>query len=286
VKTNYHTHTFFCDGRNSAEEMIEAALARGIDILGFSAHAMFPLASWWHLPVREYGAYAAEIARLKEKYAGRVAVLLGYEADYLPPVSFPDRARYSRRNLSRYVKFDGADADFLIGSVHYAEGGAFCVDADAQEVAQGIEDRYGGDPKKFVRSYYESVRAMMSSCDFDIVGHIDVIRKRNGVLRFFDEREDWYIDEIEKTAKTAAEKNLIVEINTGGIARKAIDDVYPSGDFLALLKKYAVPVTINSDAHYAENIDHSFAFARECAAKAGYTETVYLIDGQRRVREL
>jgi histidinol-phosphatase (PHP family) len=286
VKTNYHTHTLFCDGRNSAEEMVAAALERGIEILGFSAHALFPFASWWHLPVRDYGAYAAEISRLKEKYAGRITILMGYEADYLPPASLPDRARYSRQYLSRYMKFDGADADFLIGSVHYAEGGAFCVDGDAREVAQGLESRYGGDAKKFVRAYYESVRAMIASCDFDIVGHIDVIRKRNGVLKFFDEREDWYAEEIEKTAKAAGEKKVIVEINTGGMAHKVIDDVYPSQDFLTLLKKYAVPVTINSDAHDAENIDHSFDFARECARKAGYTETVYLTDGERRVRGL
>jgi histidinol-phosphatase (PHP family) len=96
MTTNYHTHTSFCDGKNSAEEMLEAALARGIGVLGFSAHAMYPLTSPWHLAPGGYEAYAAEIARLKKKYEGKITILLGYEVDYLPPASVPDHARYAK----------------------------------------------------------------------------------------------------------------------------------------------------------------------------------------------
>jgi histidinol-phosphatase (PHP family) len=259
MKTNYHTHTSFCDGKDSPEDMVLAALDKGMDILGFSAHGMYPFASYWHLPVQHYGAYTAEIQRLKEKYRSRITILLGFEADYLPPLTTPDKKRYAPFG-----------AEYLIGSVHYAAGGAFCVDASAQEVADGIARYYGGDGKKFVCAYYKTVREMMASCDFDIVGHIDVIRKRNGELRFFDETEDWYAHEIELTAKQAAQSGLIVEINTGGIARKAINDVYPSLQFLTLLKKYNVPVMINSDAHNANDIDCAFDFAEERAKQAGY----------------
>ncbi|GMO50602.1 MAG: histidinol-phosphatase [Treponemataceae bacterium] len=273
--TNYHTHTRFCDGKNSAQEMLESAIAHGIDILGFSAHAMYPFASFWHLAPRDYEAYAAEITRLKKTYAEKITVLLGYEVDYLPPISVPDRARYAASGSS------GGGADFLIGSVHYAAGGAFSADGDVGEVADGIKRYFNGDGKEFVRAYYRSVRDMIQTCDFDIAGHIDVIRKRNGVLKFFDERDDWYMREIDETARTAAQKNIIVEINTGGIARAVIDDVYPSRDFLKLLKKYGVPVMINSDAHDADSICRAFDLAARRARGAGYDQTVYLVGGKR-----
>ena len=35
-KRNYHTHTDFCDGQNTPEEMAEAAAKKGFIALGFS----------------------------------------------------------------------------------------------------------------------------------------------------------------------------------------------------------------------------------------------------------
>jgi histidinol-phosphatase (PHP family) len=165
--------------------------------------------------------------------------------------------------------------------VHYAADGAFTVDGGADEVAGGIARYFGGDGGEFVRAYCQAVRNMILKCNFDIVGHIDVIRKYNGVLKFFDERADWYMREIEETARAAAQRNVIVEINTGGIARGTIDDVYPSRDFLKLLKKYGAPVMINSDAHNANSIDCAFDFAARRARDAGYEQTVYFADGKR-----
>ena len=77
-------------------------------------------------------------------------------------------------------------------------------------------------------------------------------------------------------AEAAARAGVIAEINTGGIARGALDDVYPSAMFLKLLYQAGVPVMINSDAHHAQDLDCAFDRARQCAADAGYRETVCL----------
>ena len=37
-KSNIHSHTTYVDGRNTAEEMVQAALALGFHTLGFSEH--------------------------------------------------------------------------------------------------------------------------------------------------------------------------------------------------------------------------------------------------------
>ena len=38
LRANYHTHTTFCDGTSTAEEMVQQALDLGFVALGFSSH--------------------------------------------------------------------------------------------------------------------------------------------------------------------------------------------------------------------------------------------------------
>ena len=35
IKSNFHTHSTFCDGKNTPEEMVEVAIEKKIDIWGF-----------------------------------------------------------------------------------------------------------------------------------------------------------------------------------------------------------------------------------------------------------
>ena len=42
MKANYHTHTTWCDGKDSPRAVIESAIAKGFDAIGFSSHSMLP----------------------------------------------------------------------------------------------------------------------------------------------------------------------------------------------------------------------------------------------------
>ena len=46
-KRNYHTHTDFCDGQNTPEEMAEAAAKKGFTALGFSGHSYTDFATFY-----------------------------------------------------------------------------------------------------------------------------------------------------------------------------------------------------------------------------------------------
>ena len=54
LKTNYHTHSTLCDGHDTPEQMIKAAIKKKFDILGFSGHSMYPFASTWHIPPKNH----------------------------------------------------------------------------------------------------------------------------------------------------------------------------------------------------------------------------------------
>ena len=42
MKTNYHTHTIWCDGKDDPETVILSAIDKGFDEIGFSSHATYP----------------------------------------------------------------------------------------------------------------------------------------------------------------------------------------------------------------------------------------------------
>ena len=49
MRTNFHTHTNYCDGKHSVEEIVRDAVLQNISQLGFSSHAPLPLPTQWSL---------------------------------------------------------------------------------------------------------------------------------------------------------------------------------------------------------------------------------------------
>ena len=47
------------------------------------------------------------------------------------------------------------------------------------------------------------------------------------------------------------------EINTAGL-RKPVKEIYPAEDFLKICGKERIPIIINSDAHYPEDVGRDF----------------------------
>ena len=287
-KINLHTHSKFSDGKNTAREHVIAAIEKGFTVLGFSEHSLHPLDpafysafdSNWHMLPQDFKSYLQEINALKEEFASRIKIQLGFEADYFSSstigLALADRTSYAQFK-----------PDYIIGSVHFINtpGGFFSVDNKSQEVEKGLKSFYSDSKgningKAAVCDYFEAERQMLSQGKFDIIGHPDLIRIRNAALNFFDENESWYKEQLKLTARAIARAGVIAEINTGAIARGLMNDLYPSAQFLEYLKEECVPVCINSDAHKCELLDASFDYAALCAKKAGYDELSYPVDGK------
>ena len=234
MKSNFHTHTTFCDGRDTPEAMVDAAVERGFDVLGFSSHSDM---------LRDPAAYRAAIRDLVDANRGRLLVMLGLEAELAKPWS---------RVSGEY--------DYVIGSCHFItapDGGFFPFDHAPQILADGIRDHFGGDAAAFVKAYFALVRSTLSA-DFEIVGHPDLVRKFNAKHPFFDESAGWYREELEATADAIAASGKLVEINTGAISRGWLNDAYPSPEFRAMLRERGVRFVLSSDAHSADALDCAF----------------------------
>lgn len=250
MKTNYHTHTVWCDGRNTVEEVILSAIGRGFDVIGFSSHSTYPEDNECTVPVEMLPCYFSEVRSLASKYSGRIRVLCGMEADYIPGTTDPDR--------SRYAVFA---PDYIIGSVHYVvapDGERVPVDHTPALLSDGIARHFNGDVQAFLHAYFSQERDMVKLFDFDIVGHPDLCRKFNLKHPYFDEGAKWYLDELRLTAKAIAESGKLVEVNTGAISRGWLDDAYPSAAFRTMLRGQGVEFILDSDSHSADTLDCAF----------------------------
>lgn len=251
-KYNLHTHTLYCDGHNSPEEMVLAAIERGIKVLGFSGHSYLPDCDWCMSP-EGIVAYREEIGRLKEKYRGKITILCGIEQDY-------------------YSEPAGDGYDFIIGSVHriYADDGAYCKLDDGIEIVQNdIQTHFDGDVFRWTRRYFETVAKVPEKTGCTIIGHFDLVQKYNQDKRLFDDAEPRYRKPLLDALDRLLEQNVIFELNTGAMARGERKEPYPSAYALRWIAQKQRSVLLSSDAHYAEKLLYGFSDAAEYAKSCG-----------------
>lgn len=249
--SNLHTHTDYCDGTCSAEEMVESAVQAGFHSIGISTHGPVTFETDWNIKHKNIEKYIDEILLLKEKYRNIIEIYLGMELDYLPRTGFD-------KSLELLIK----RLDYYIGSVHFlgelSDGTKWTVDYNLQEIQSGIKDSFGGSTRLAVETYFSMLAEMAEMYEPPIIGHFDLIKKLNKNNILFDENSDWYIKSVVKCLDVIKNTESAVEINTGGIIRGYTEEQYPSTFILKLIRERGIPVTVSSDAHSKEAINGKF----------------------------
>lgn len=267
---NFHTHTHYCDGSDAPEAYIRTALSEGLRSLGFSSHAPVPLEN--HFAIRDEGSlikYCHEIRQLKEKYAGKINIYLGLEADYIPGLSFDFDLLKNENSL-----------EYIIGSVHLVrnnESKLWFIDGPRRESwEKGLKIDYGGDIKKAVTAYYRQISMMVHTQKPDVIGHLDKIKMHNKD-QYFREDEPWYKSLIAEVLDHIAASGCIVEVNSRGLYKKRSDSLFPGVEVLREMKKRNIPATISSDAHRPDEVHKLLDKAAMSLVYAGYRE-VYIFE--------
>ncbi len=279
MRANYHTHCDYCDGRASAAEMAAAAAAAGYSILGFSSHCPLSFPSEGNMDIARMVEYREEIRALGRDWAGRgMEVLYGLEIDYVGGECSP-----------RDEVFVEAGLDFSIGSVHYIElpgSGRFAVDYAGERVAEWLSLYSGGGDagRAFYEAYYENLARLIEIGGFDILGHFDLVRKNNaagpdGRGRWFDESSAAYLDAALGAARLLKGRDIVAEINVGGMARGKVSSPYPILPILKEMRSLGVRITFSADAHAPGHLGAHLGDARELARAAGYDSVAILSKG-------
>ncbi len=260
VHSNCHTHTVFCDGKNTPEEMLLAAIDKGFSCLGFSFHGPMTPDAVWTIRPEKLPAYTAEIRRLQNVYGDRIEILHGIELD---------------RDC---CGVDPADYDYMIAAVHQLTGGELHYDVDdtAATLRTCRDTLYGGSWLALAADYYDRVAEFTCRVRPTIVAHLDLIEKFNEDNALFDSGDPAYqalacdcADRI-----LAACPDVLFEVNTGAMYRCGKKQPYPAPFLLRHLYERGAKVIVTADAHTTDALDFAFDKALAAIRAAGF-DTVY-----------
>jgi histidinol-phosphatase (PHP family) len=262
---DYHIHTSrCCHATGSIDEYLAEAEHKGLDEIGFADH--FPLGLLDVVPDNpvtmqpdELADYIRDVESMKAK--ANIPVRLGVEMDYLP-----GKEKETAALLKSY------SFDYVIGSIHFLDGWDF--------THPGHLARYENeDIDALYEHYFSTVQSMADSGLFQIIGHLDVVKK----FSFFPRRT--WDDLMERTCAALKKADVCVELNTSGW-RAPVGESYPGEAFLAECASLKIPITLGSDAHCPRDVGSGLQRAALLLDKMGFTEVALFKEGIRVMKPL
>ena len=241
---NYHTHTEHCrHAIGSKREYIEAAIAQGLDTLGFSDHVPMPYPGGYRpmgvrVPIDELEEYVSSLCELREEYADRIRILIGFEAEYYPAL-FEDMLNL----LGQYPY------DYLIMGQHYINNETDVPDSSS------FAAHTDGDS---LHLYVDQVLEGLSTGKFTYIAHPDVFN--------FQGDEQVYEREMRRLCQGCLKLGVPLELNLLGLR---YGRYYPSDRFFRIVGEVGNEVVLGCDAHrpcdmaVMENIEQGMQMARK-----------------------
>lgn len=242
---NFHSHTQFCDGRATMEEMVIAAIQCKMQHYGFSPHSPIKHESPCNMSFEAVKEYFDEFNRLQEKYNDQINLYISMEIDYLNKDFGPHIDYFQRLNL-----------DYKIGSVHFVENqDGIPIDCDGRfdRFKRYLHDAFRDDLRYVVEKFYEQALTMIEMGGVDIIAHFDKIGHNASLAQPGIEEENWYKSLVNDVINFSKDKNLVIEINTK--AFNNYNRLFPSIKWIPQVLGSSTTILINSDAHYPDKIN-------------------------------
>ena len=259
LRSNFHTHTVFCDGKDTAEDMVKHALALGFQDLGFSGHMDPDI----HMDMDKY---TEEIHRLQDQYRGWIEILCGVELDTL------------------YDPASARGAEYLIGSTHFLDVPSeipMSVDSSEDHMKILCREYFGDDYYKLSKAYYDLEAQVYDRLHCTFIGHFDLVTRFNDSMHFLDETDPRYWKPALESMEYLVSQGVPFEINCGAVNRNRKKEFYPNHFLLRNLQKMGGEILINSDAHQKELLNGAFDLAVSEALSCGFTHVNVLKKNER-----
>ncbi|MBP3239460.1 MAG: PHP domain-containing protein [Oribacterium sp.] len=279
IKANYHTHTTFCDGSDTAEDVVKEAIKKGFTHLGFSGHI--------DPGVRmNFTEYDKEIRRLQECFKGKLDILRGVELDNVyDPKAVPGVEYYI--GSTHFIPVPGSEVweRTVENGTHLEtdpDSGLCGVDGSVEVLHDKCKKYFKGDFYEMSAKYFEFESLICERMNPAFIGHFDLITRFNDLSKedggyFLDETSENYLRPARKALDKLVKYGIPFEINCGAINRGRKKEAYPRYELLKYLHEIGGEILISSDAHQKELLDGCFEEAVEAAKKAGFGHVNILV---------
>lgn len=250
-----HTHTPRCKhARGEGSDYAQAALNAGLRGFAITCHNPMPqgYGARMRMAPDELDAYVEDMKATRELYAGRVDVLLGLEADYVP----------GHENVVA-CQINAHDFDVVIGSVH-------------PQIPEYRARYFAGDTFAYQQTYFEHLADSAESGLFDVLAHGDLIKQlmpRSWSLSRI-------LPDICHALDRIADSGVAMELNTSGW-RKRLRECMPGPRILYEMANRRIPITLGADAHQPERVGENFDQALALLDAAGYRHVSFFRDRKR-----
>ncbi|KAJ2747466.1 hypothetical protein GGI20_000455 [Coemansia sp. BCRC 34301] len=290
---SFHTHSGqFCrHASGDLEDVVRAAISKGMLVLGLSEHMPRSRAQDLYPEEEEHGmtpldlqtafeAYVSEARRLQAKYLGQISILIGAETEYITSSSLSEakQLRLTHR------------LDYLVGSVHHID--EMPLDFSKGGYDRMVEARFGGDRAAMFRRYFDQQLEMLQALQPEIVGHFDLVR----IFHPYAQGVEDPLLAVDDEVRRRASRNIDYVISYGGIFeinsrawKKGLGGAYPQRDLLAEIVHKGGRVTISDDSHGSEDVGMYYGRLLGYLQEMGVHDLYYLQareDGQEGVQAL
>lgn len=245
---DYHIHTRFSyDSEATMEAACRAAISRGLIEIAFTDHLDFgPEEPPGYFRERQY---LAAIVRCRARYEGQLTIRAGIEVG--EPHLFAGE-------VSQIL---GENAfDIVLGSAHYAVG-----------MQPAWREGFFEQPmREACESYFRQVVRLAAAGDFDVLAHLDLIKRDAGKFgRAYDGAEP-YGDLIRTALQSIVERGKGIEVNTSPL-RRGQREPCPSLEILRWYREMGGEIlVVGSDAHHPDAVGSGLDIAVEMAKVAGF----------------
>ena len=240
---------FSGDSEADPEDMILAAIQKGLDGLCFTDHFDYDYQDDPELFLLDFPSYKEKIFSLKEKYKDNCNIRWGIEIGLQPHI-----VQVNNDVTAKYP------FDFVIGSSHVVHG-----------IAPYYPHYYDGRSEdEAYLEYFESIlENLHTNVDFDVYGHLDYV-VRYGKTKDAEYSYQKYQDVIDPVLEKIIDLGKGIELNTGAI-RYGLKELNPCNDILRRYRQLGGEIiTVGSDAHEPKYIADGFDRAAEVLKECGF----------------
>ncbi len=262
-----HSGQFCGHAKDQLEAIVQHAAAVGFTTMGLTEH--MPRTAVSDLYPEEAGddaaaalaalfprhaAYLAEAQRLQRKYAGRIGLVIGFEAEWIRPAEYAPLVR----ELAAHPA-----VDYFVGSVHHAF--EVPIDFDRAMYARAVAVAGGGageqEPEQALwERYYDDQFAMLDALRPRVIGHFDLIRLMSAQPDR-DARAAWggaVWARIVRNLRLARDYGGWLECNTAAL-RKGLADPYPARPIAEEWVRLGGRWTLSDDSHGIDHVATNYA---------------------------
>ncbi|KAF2673448.1 histidinol phosphatase [Microthyrium microscopicum] len=281
---SHHSHSgqFCMHAKGNLEEMVQAAIARGMSTYALTEHMPRDIEDLYPEEVsaiskaeqfdENIDAFYEEAVRLREQYKANIKILIGFESEWIRKSS----VKLIESLQSKYPW------DFFVGSVHHVKTVPIDFNRPTYETARVSA---GGTDVQLFESYFDAQYEMIQAIKPPIIGHFDLIKLLSDHPNENMRQWDSVWSKVERNLKAISEYGGVVEINSSAL-RKGLIEPYPSMEMcrtISLTENKTFlglggQLCLSDDAHTVEQVGTNYSKVFNILEAAGIEQLVYFSD--------